>query len=412
MKAVCVIILIGCCLMVNTAFADEASELKEQISELTRAIKDLKTTVEVQQREIDSLKEAQNITARAPVAQAPSQSALVSGKFTPEIGVVVDTAVKFQKSKFDAENSNRLKVREVELVFGSNVDPYSRLDSSIAFTEEDTAELEEAYLTRFGLLFDSTARIGRFRPKIGKVLPFHRDNIDTVDEPFVIQRYFGEEGMSKTGADVTKILDLPAVSVHQAVFGVLEGGNGEGGTAFGSAARRPTLYGHLKNYFDINDSTNFEVGLSDVLGSNDEDKSFKVNVAGLDASLRRILNPNQELKLMGETFYMHRRESIDNLDGTTDPSGNFWGSYGLLDFRLSQLWGTGLRFDYVEPVDRLLADSNKSEKGYTGYLTFYQSEFARWRAQFSHVIRTTGENDSRVFLQGTFAIGDHKHKLQ
>jgi hypothetical protein len=139
--------------------------------------------------------------------------------------------------------------------------------------------------------------------------------------------------------------------------------------------------------------------------------SFKTNVLGLDATLRHVINPNQDIKLQGETFYLDRRESEPTI-GTTDPTGNFWGGYGLFDFRLSSLWGTGFRYDYVEPIDRLLTDSNKAEIGYTGYLTFYQSEFARWRVQVSHIDKTTGENDNRVFLQGTFAIGDHKHKLQ
>ena len=97
---------------------------------------------------------------------------------------------------------------------------------------------------------------------------------------------------------------------------------------------------------------------------------------------------------------------------TTNPGGDFCGGYGLFDVRLSQLWGTGFRFDYVQPVDRLLTDTNKAEVGISAYLTFYQSEFARWRVQFSHLVRTVGDDDNRVFLQGTFAIGEHKHKLQ
>lgn len=417
MRTAFIFILFSLGIIINTAFADEMSELKEQVKALTQTVQGLQSTVEAQQKEINSLKEIQDTRPPVSVVQSapaslPQIATILPGKFTPEIGAVADMAVKFEKSKFDTENANRLQVRELELVLGSNVDPYSRLDATVAFTEESSVELEEAYLTRFGLPFDSTARIGRFKPRIGKMLPVHRDSIDTVDEPLVIQRYFGEEGMSKSGADLTKILDLPFPSVHQLTFGVLEGGNGEGGTAFGAARRRPTLYGHLKNYWDITDVTNFELGLSDALGSNDKDVSFKSNVLGLDATLRHVLNPNQEIKLQGETFYLNRKEPIDDLDGTTDPSGNFWGGYGLLDFRLSPLWGTGFRFDCVQPVDRLLADPNKAEIGYTGYLTFYQSEFARWRLQLSHIDRTTGETDNRVFLQGTFAIGEHKHKLQ
>ncbi|MCX5688078.1 MAG: hypothetical protein NTV71_05550 [Candidatus Omnitrophica bacterium] len=112
MRIVFILILLSCCLMINTAFADETTELKEQIKELTQAVKDLKNTVESQQKDINSLKEAQNIRPQASlvpasVPQLPSQS----GKFTPEIGAVADMAVKFEKSRFDTETANRVNVR-------------------------------------------------------------------------------------------------------------------------------------------------------------------------------------------------------------------------------------------------------------------------------------------------------------
>ena len=419
MRIALILILFLIFMLPKEAFAENIAALEAQVKQLTQVVYSLKTTVDMQQQEIADLKKTYEIRYPAPALQPAPQPTIIPPKFTPEIGVVADMAAKLSSPKDDLDNVNRVSVREVELVLGSNVDPYSRLDATIAFANGNELDVEEAYLTRFGLPFGTTARVGIFLPKIGKMLPVHRDSIETVDEPLVIQRYFGDEGMHKAGVDLTKILDLPLPSVHQVTVGVLQGGNGEGGTAFGPAWRRPTLYGHLKNYMDITDVTNIELGISDALGSNNEDASFKTNILGLDATLRHILNPNQEIKLQGETFFMHRRdEPVVTDDGTgvviitSDPSGDFWGGYALFDVRLSQLWGTGFRFDYVQPVDRLLADNNKAETGISAYLTFYQSEFARWRVQFSHLVRTVGDDDNRVFLQGTFAIGEHKHKLQ
>ena len=419
MRIALIFILFLIFMIPKEACAENITALETQVRDLTVMVRELKTTVDRQQQEIGDLKKTYEIRYQPPVPQAAPQPIMLPGKFTPEIGVVADIATKFSSPKTDLDNVNRVNVREVELVLGSNVDPYSRLDATIAFNDYNEIELEEAYLTRFGLPFGITARVGEFLPKIGKMLPVHRDSIETVDEPLVIQRYFGDEGMHKAGVDLTKILDLPLPSVHQVTIGVLQGGNGDGGTAFGPAWRRPTLYAHLKNYMDINDVTNIELGISDALGSNNEDASFKTNILGLDATLRHILNPQQEIKLQGETFFIHRRdEPVVTDDGTgatiiiSDPSGDFCGGYGLFDVRLSQLWGTGFRFDYVQPVDRLLTDTNKAEVGISAYLTFYQSEFARWRVQFSHLVRTVGDDDNRVFLQGTFAIGEHKHKLQ
>ncbi len=392
--------------------------LEARVSELTQMVMELKSVVEAQQQEINMLRQSkENQLPLLP--QSTASSPHFGTKVLPEIGAVADVAVRLDSPKTDDNGADRVSVREVELVLGGNVDPYSRLDSTIAFTEESTAELEEAYLTRFELPFDTTARIGRFKPKIGKVLPVHRDSLDTVDEPLVIQRYFGGEGMSKSGADLSKLLDIPSPMVHQVTLGVLEGGNGEGGTAFGETKRRPTFYGHLKNYLDINDVTNLELGISDTIGSRDEDASFEVNVFGLDLTLIHHLNANQALKLQGEAFNVDRSESfIEVTDDATgdvtqqDRDGNIWGGYGLADFRINSQWAAGFRFDYAEPVDNALENPDKAEIGCTGYLTFYQSEFARWRVQLSQVELVTGEDETRVFLQGTFAIGEHKHKLQ
>jgi hypothetical protein len=409
MRIVFFLILFVGCFIASTAHADEIAMLTAQVRQLAQTVQSLQTTVEMQQKEINTLKEAQNMkppSVSAPATGVVSQAPRSSGKFTPEIGVVADTVLKLDSSRQDANGNNRFALRELELVLGSNVDPYSRLDAVISYDDENHVSIEEAYLSRFGLPFNTTARIGVIKPKIGKDLAFHREILDTVDEPLVIQRYFGEDGMSKAGVDFTKLLDIPSPFVHQLTFGVLEGGNGEDGTAFGSLERLPTLYAHLKNFRDINDMTSLEVGNTYAIGSNDGNKEFKTNVIGLDTTLIHHLNSNQDIKLQGEVFYLDRGK----VPG--DTTNNGWGAYELLDFRLNSLWAMGLQFDYVNLVNNPVTNPKNKDLGPTGYLTFYQSEFARWRLAYSHFYLATGKDDNRVMLQGTFAIGDHKHKLQ
>ena len=419
MKKTFIFILCLWCFNPNFAEANPAPSLEARLSELTQTVKELKVIVEQQQQEIDLLKQTKETPPPPATSQYVSQVPKPSGKFTPEIGAVADVAAKLSSSKVDTGGNDRVSLREIELVLGSNVDPYSRLDATVAFNEDNTAELEEAYLTRFQLPFDTTARIGRFKPKIGRDLAAHRDSLDTVDEPLVIQRYFGEEGMNKSGVDLTKLLDLPSPFVHQLTIGVLEGGTGEGGTAFGDTKRHPTLYGHLKNYIDITDMTNLDLGLTYAAGHKDEEEAFKVNVLGLDATLIHHLNANQDLKLQSEVFYMDRKDSFldetNPITGTVtqnDVLGHLWGGYGLLDFRINSQWATGIRFDYVELIDNPTVNPRDADIGYTGYLTFYQSEFARWRVQYNHIDLADGKDDNQFLIQGTFAIGDHKHKLQ
>jgi hypothetical protein len=396
-----------CCLVSRTAIASEAMPgIESQLNQLTQAVSDLKLVVEAQQREIAQLKaERREVPVQAPAVSGAPAGRSLQGRWNPDIGVIADTVFLHDDPREDEEGADRLSVRELEIIFGSAVDPYSRLDATLGISDFEEMEVEEAYLTHFGLPWDLKARVGRFLPRIGKAIPVHRDSLDTVDEPLVIQRYFGHHGYNKTGVDISRILDLPWPVTHEATLGVLEGGNGEEGSLFGETRRRPTIYSHLKNYVDLNDVTGLEVGLSHMAGSRDEDANFEVQVYGLDGTFIHQFGPEQTLKLQGEVFHVNRQDTLD-LDGNT------FGAYALADVRLNKQWAAGLRYDYVELIENPLENPEKADRAYTGYVTLYQSEFARWRAQFTHIDLAEGGDDNQVMIQGTFAIGEHKHKLQ
>ncbi len=387
------------------AMQAKVSVLEDKVTHQQGQINGYEASKQVYENRIQSLEDqlAKQSVQPAPVAARGNR--LIPAKWTPEIGVVADTVLKLNSSKADVEGNNRPSLRELELVFGSNVDPFSRLDATISFSDSDSPDLEEAYLTRFGLAFHTTARIGEFKPRVGKVLGAHRDSLDTVDEPLVIQRYFGTEGMHKAGAELVKTLDLPLPITQQLVFGVMQGGNGSSGTAFGTTGKAPTIYGHLKNYKDLSDTMGLELGASYMAGSKDGNPNFESQIWAADATLIKHLNANQDIKFQSEVFNLDRKKTVN-------ANGNLWGAYGLLDFHFLPQWSAGFRYDYAELVNNPVTNPHKADYGEAGYLTFFQSEFARWRVQYEHTMLATGKDDNTFYLQGTFAIGDHKHKLQ
>ena len=397
------------CFLISQVPAFAAPDLQMQVQELKQMVQELRQTVNRQQDEIDTLKSASTAAMppeAAPPSTQPQPISASSGKWNPDIGVIADTLFKLDSPKDDTSGADRLSVRELELVIGSYVDPFSRMDVNIAFSDLDEAELSEAYLTRFGLPWETTARVGRFKPKFGKAPMYHRDILDTVDEPLAVVRYFGEEGLNKTGIDFTKPLDLPLDSSHEIVVGVLEGGVGEGGNALGTTRRRPTVYSHLRNFWDLADVTTYELGLSHMIGSQDEDASLEVNILGIDSTLIHLAGPDQRIKWQSELFIVDRDQTTPGLEDTT------LGAYSVFDYRFSKQWSAGARVDYVELIDNPLTNPEDSDYGYTGYVTFYQTDFARWRLQLNHWELASGKDDNQVMIQGIFAIGDHKHKLQ
>lgn len=388
----------------------QMADMQEKIVTLEKKVMQQDTAIaqgsalnDTYQKRIEDLED--QLEARPAVSGETVASGTKSAKWTPDIGVVADTVYSYTSSRDDEEGNNRLSVREVELIIGSDIDPYSRLDVTAAFSDEEDPSLEEAYITRFGLPLDATARLGKFKPKVGKVLQIHRDSLETVDNPLVIQRYFGVEGLNKSGVDLTVPLNVPWDLSHEATIGVIEGGNGEDGTAFGTSKRAPTMYARLRNYAELSDVTGLELGLSHMAGSGGDEPDFDARILAADLTLTQQLGANQQLKLQNELFNLNRRKTVD-------ADGNLWGGYSLFDYKFHPRWSTGLRYDYVELVDNPSDSIHDRDEGKTAYLTFYQSEFARWRLQYNHREVASGRDDHSVYLQGTFSIGDHKHKLQ
>lgn len=430
MAGVLAIMVCGVSVLASTsALADADPQTAEELRQLRESVAELKTLITAQQARISAL-ERQAVPVTAPmrnpdpvasgaVPPAPTRginpSALPGqiGSAIPEIGMVGDVVATVTEKKADGEGNNRVSVRHLELVAGGYVDPYSRYDATVTFSDFEAADVEEAYLTRWGLPGDLKARFGRFFPRIGKAAATHRDSLESVDEPLVVQRYFGVEGLTRTGADLTRLFDGPWGTVLEPSVGILEGGVGDDGTMFGSSRNRPTVYSHLKAFKDLSEMSSLELGLTHLAGSKDNDATWEVNALGVDATYLHYVTPINKLKLQGELYVQNREEAFGlNADGDQVVAFDRhpWGAYLLADYRFAPRWSFGGRADHVRSVDTIA--SRHADQALSAWLTFYQSEFARWRLQYRHMDRASEKSEEAVFLQGTFALGTHKHQIQ
>lgn len=400
------------------AWADSTPEVEQELKEMRKTLEELRKTlqsqnevIQTQQARIAELE--RKYAAPIPCPAKGSAGSGQIGAVLPEIGAVGDIVATSSQKRSDTEGNDRVAVRELELVVGSYVDPYSRFDSTIAFSDFAEVDLEEAYLTRWGLPGDFKARIGKFFPRVGKETSTHRDSLSTVDEPFVVRNFFGNEGLAKAGADLTRPFEGPFGWVLEPSIGVLEGGAGEGSLTFGSNRRRPTVYSHLKMFKDLSDLSGLELGLTHLVGSKRSDNGFQVNVLGADATYTYHVTPTNKLLVQSE-IYLQDRGGASSKDPDTGVVTRFdqhpWGIYLLGDYRFAPRWSAGARLDQVRPVDT--AASRSLDQGVSAFLTFYQSEFARWRLQVRHETDADRKEDNAVLFQGTFAIGTHKHQLQ
>lgn len=420
------------------ALAESSSaELEKQVEVLHGDIRQLKQMLLEQQRQILELRgmrtPSANIGSVASSAKESAGKSVPSTDLTtaaqtigsgpslgrlanlPDIGLVGDIVGTTSKTLDDDEGNDRISVREVELVLGSDVDPYSRFDATITFSDLESPDVEEAYATYWGLPGEVKARIGRVHQRIGKASAMHRDSLDTVDEPLVVQQYLGAEGLFRTGIDFSGFLPWEGEEyVQQLTVGMMEGGVGEGGQLLADDPSRPSFYTHLSNYWDLSEVSNFELGGTYLLGSGAKDDYSAVNTFGIDATYNRHLNSMGKFKLQSEIFLTDRSDSSgENSDD--EPvmfDRNAFGFYTLADYRLNKRWGFGGRYDLVEPIELDEESERSRDQALSGYLTFFQSEYARWRFQYQYAELVDGQDDNRFFVQSTFAIGSHKHQLQ
>lgn len=395
--------------------------VSHQLDTIVKSVRDLQAVVARQNERIAVL-EKENSALRAtataaqnsvsPAASTPIQPSGSSGAYVPDIGLVGDIVTTSTQQNEDLEGNDRMSLRELELVVGHDIDPYSRFDATITFSDQEDPAVEEAFVTYWGLPADTKARIGRMRPRIGLASPVHRDMLETVDEPLVIQNYIGLEGLYKTGLEVSNFLPLPWESVtHELIAGVVEGGTGEDGTIFGQSLRRETYYGRIKNFWEISGSSNAQLGGTFLVGSSNENAYANVHAVGTDLVFNHNFNSISKLTLKSEALFQNRQEGLDT-ESDSDFRHHPWGMYTVGEYRFAPRWAVGGRWDYVQPVELPTSGLRTADVGWSSYLTFYQSEFARWRFQYEHINFSGQPDDNRFFLQGTFAIGTHKHSLQ
>lgn len=407
------------------ALQNEVRELKEMVASLKSTVQSQNEMLQKQSMRIAALEEGKAVLGEVPSpAGAPKMTGLSQG-FNPEIGLVGTVQAHLTENTEDDHGHDTIALKEIELNISQYVDPYSRLDAILSFNdafEEQNAEIEEAYYTHWALPFGFQGQIGKFRSKIGKQNLLHLHQLPTVDYPLVIQDFFGEEGLSSSGVRLQNWIPNPWDIPIELTGEVLRGNNG---ASFSRISRRPIFNTHLKTFFQLSPAVNLELGGTVMFGDENpqvadidgvlldpEEKGqdrYGIHVLGADATLHWILPEGRSVTFQNEIYFQDRGS---NSSIQTNVNHDPWGFYSLLDIRLSPRWSAGVRFDYVEPLG--VIDQHGRTASVSPYLTFWQSEFANFRIQYSHTDPAGADEkaDDAIYLQANFLIGSHKHPVQ
>lgn len=350
------------------------------------------------------------------------------GQLLFDIGIVSDVVGNVTQDRVDRANAgtffgreNRVFPREIEVNLYGRIDPYAQGHVRFEFAEElvdgqrvTEAKLAEAYLSLLSLPFGTKLSLGLLPVRFGLLSHLHREALPQVDVPNVLLRFFGEEQLRESGAELAWVAPFPFYL--EALAGVF---NGDGKAAFGRGSlKAPLVAGRLRTFFELSDTVALQLGASAASGQTEARR--RQTFAGYDVKAK--LTPegwrHALLTVGGEGLWSRRRvEVLGDPDGdgveqgerrTRDRFG--WYAYG--EVQPWRRWSGDVRYDSTE-----LLEAPGREWAIQPYVTFAPSDFLRFRLGWKHTQRDRGEpftaNDAsariadEILFQSTFFLGAH-----
>lgn len=337
---------------------------------------------------------------------------------TPNIGM--NLLLLYQNSNQGndplAEDRNGFSIQEAEVLFSSDVDPYWRLNATLALhpeyddsnlslvppeepEREMHLEIEEAFAETLALPY-VTVRLGKFRTALGKQNALHAHAYSFIDAPLIVSETLGHHGLSDVGASAAILLPVNWFSeiTLQAISG-----KGEDLEYFnGSSANDFVGLMHLKNLWDLNQDLTFEFGLSGASGKNSFGSS--TNIYGADLTFKWRPDGRRDKALIWSTEAL-QRDYITDFDKQKDAGFASW-----IQYQFASRWWVQARTEYVEAknqdptADHLHPENQKKN---SALLAFVSSEFSTLRLQLDQIKRHGEEDENKVMVQFNYSIGAH-----
>jgi hypothetical protein len=358
-------------------------------------------------------------------------------------------------------------LQNVELSLLGAVDPYVTGEAHLIYfldvEGESRFEVEEAFLTTQMLPFHLEEaglqlEVGQSFTEFGRINPQHPHQWDWQDQPVILSRLFGEDGMRGPGFRADWLTPLPWYS--QLSFG-MQNANGETMVSFlgndevfeeRAIGGRPFGNPHVDqladfvyqtrwvNGVDLSDTLSAQLGVSALFGPNGTGGDGATQIYGGDLVVKwRPLESDHgwpfviwqsefALRNYGAAGFF---DCVDDTEECTDPiflPGRTLRDYGLytqLLWGFRRNWAAGLRYEWAsgsgadvalsddgtafETVSRNQDPFRSNRHRVAPLLVFHPSEFSRLRLQYNydHAADLDDENVHSVWAGVEFLFGAH-----
>jgi len=329
-------------------------------------------------------------------------------------------------------------LRNAEISLDGAIDPYFKGFANIVLKlDKNNAteiELEESYLQSTSLPANLQLKAGQYFASFGRQNPQHPHTWAFVDQPLILGRAFGPDGLRGIGTQLSWLAPTPFYT--ELFLSVLDG---QGGTAFsfrnpgdpdaagvpryaGRATLDRTLRGpqdlllvpRLASSFELSDSQTLLAGASAALGPNDTGPQRRTEVYGVDLFWKwKPADAAQGFPYVSwqtEALYRRFAAGADPLVALPAATLRDYGYYTQLVWGFVPRWNTGLRLDYTAGNDAATeaGDPYRGQRyRFSPELTFLPSEFSKVRLQYNYDHGDLFGTAHSIWMQLEFGLGAH-----
>lgn len=312
------------------------------------------------------------------------------GFFNPQISMVSDFRAVVGGNLPNDEKTTEMK--ELELGFAADVDPFLRAEAYIAIAKEDgeyKPDIEEAFGRYANLGKGLSAKFGKIAAAIGRVQRNHADQLNWLDFPLVIQDTLGEEGFRAGGASLSYL--VPGDRFHEFT---IEGMDGRETVLFGgSKSTTPTFVGRYRTFFDFGDTASMQVGASAGVGPSG-DSNRKSNIFGADLAYK--WHPGEQ----GRSAQVEAEGYWSKL-GIPGAKTAF-GGFAAITYELKPRLFLTAKYDYSE-----LPGTSDIHSSFSFGATLKVTEFHHWRVEWKTINSNFDKQRNALVVQFQWAIGAH-----
>lgn len=297
--------------------------------------------------------------------------------------------------------------------------------------------IEEAFVLFHKLPAQLQVKTGIFRVNFGKINQYHDHEWAFADPPLISTLFLGSDGIHNVGAELNwqpptpffsevtlSAMHNPFGNFSATIPGLIDA------VSSGGDLRDFSIFSRALSYFDIDDDSNIEIGISGAVGRNktnlaDESISNTNNIpsnindttvlGGLDFTY--IYKPQPfapYVRWTTEFMFANRTNPVvtrynrslrgkplnEQFDKSIMGSDIVGGIYSELNYRFHYNWDTGLRVDYVG----LPTGNEDSQMRLTGSIKYFINPVSRINLQYEYTAKSGVDNPYHtVFLQ--FNIG-------